>query len=496
VAGEEETLTFEVLPADAADKSVEWTSSNPEVATVANGVVSAVAAGEATITATAKDESGKSGSCAVTVTAAEVLVTSVELNKEDLALVEEASETLIATVLPDDATDSSVTWDSSNDEIATVDANGLVVAVSAGTATISVTANDGSGLFDECEVMVEAKEVIEYIDLVPGPRDLSARYLGGTGASEFYFRVASDSSAPGVGVFNEGFILEGFTTETEYADFIIAPGVYTVTEDAGAPFTLRAGYIQQAGGNNLVYGTFTHGKEGDLRKERVVIEGTVTVEYDNGIYTFMTDLTGYYAYDETDIKSEIRYCYTGGVEIANEAGDPGDSFIRSEAYYMSVNFCDIFMLKLWRAEDVDYDEGVYLEGYCDKGTFNMYGYLPGGLYNVEDAMYSSGTLVPGDLDEYGNVLGTFYFVEGPVSFSPALSDFGEVVIEYDDMEQLYDISMTLSGYDIVAEKPFTGISRKFEGPMSFINADEASPAVPQEVKVRMEALARRIATAR
>ena len=69
VGGETLTLTPTVLPDMATDKSVTWASSDEAVATVANGVVTAVAIGTATITATANDGSGKQGSCIVTVTA-------------------------------------------------------------------------------------------------------------------------------------------------------------------------------------------------------------------------------------------------------------------------------------------------------------------------------------------------------------------------------------------------------------------------------------------
>ena len=86
-------------------------------------------------------------------------VTSVSLNKEELNLNVNDEETLIATVLPEDATDQSVTWASSNEAVATVDQNGKVTAVAQGTATITVKTNDG-GFEDSCEVTVS--DVISY----------------------------------------------------------------------------------------------------------------------------------------------------------------------------------------------------------------------------------------------------------------------------------------------------------------------------------------------
>lgn len=137
--GQSETLTATVKPDDATDKKVAWSSSNTGIATVdQNGKVTAVGGGSATIIAKAGD---KKATCTVTVT---VPVSSVTLNKSELKMKKGTSETLTATVGPDDATNKTVVWSSSNTKVATVDQNGKVTAVDAGTATITVTTNDGS----------------------------------------------------------------------------------------------------------------------------------------------------------------------------------------------------------------------------------------------------------------------------------------------------------------------------------------------------------------
>ena len=155
--GGSETLTATVAPKDASNKKVTWKSSNEAVATVANGKVTAVKAGEATITVTTED-GGKTASCKVTVKDAVVAVTGVTLNKSDLSLETGASETLTATVAPADATNKKVTWKSSDAAVATVDANGKVTGVKAGEATITVTTEDG-GKTASCRVTVSDKEV-------------------------------------------------------------------------------------------------------------------------------------------------------------------------------------------------------------------------------------------------------------------------------------------------------------------------------------------------
>lgn len=152
----EATLTATVEPANAADKSVTWTSSAPAKATVDNGgKVKGVAAGSATITVTTTD-GGFTAQCQVTVTpagSATVAVTGVRLNKEETSLSVGGEETLIATVEPTDATNKSVTWTSSASEKVTVDDSGKIEGVAEGSATITATTADG-GFTAECEVTV------------------------------------------------------------------------------------------------------------------------------------------------------------------------------------------------------------------------------------------------------------------------------------------------------------------------------------------------------
>ena len=142
IAGSAETgtaiLTATVGPEYASDKTVFWLTSNEKVATVDDdGKVTAVGSGEAKITATA---GGKHASCTVKVT---VLVTGITLDKTELTMeIGDDPVTLIATVIPDGATNKTVTWSSSNEKVATVDANGKVTAVGNGEAKITAKASD------------------------------------------------------------------------------------------------------------------------------------------------------------------------------------------------------------------------------------------------------------------------------------------------------------------------------------------------------------------
>ena len=150
------TLTATITPNNASNKSVTWSSDNENVATVDNGVVSAVSEGTATITVTTED-GDKTATCEVTVTAATVPVTGVTLSQTQASLYSNRTPntlTLTATVAPDNATNQAVTWTSSDSAVATVDQNGVVTAVAPGTAVITATAADGSGASATCTVTV------------------------------------------------------------------------------------------------------------------------------------------------------------------------------------------------------------------------------------------------------------------------------------------------------------------------------------------------------
>ena len=152
--GDTAPLTATVQPSDATNQNVTWSSDNAEVATVEGGTVTAVGAGETTITVQTQD-GNHTATCIVTVT---VPVTGVKLNKETLELFTDGSETLTATVEPGNATNKNVTWSSSVETIATVDNNGTVTAVGAGEATITATAG---GITATCVVHVRKPATVE-----------------------------------------------------------------------------------------------------------------------------------------------------------------------------------------------------------------------------------------------------------------------------------------------------------------------------------------------
>ena len=152
-----------ITPANATDKTVLWASSNIAVVTVSAGVLTPVAAGTATITVTT-DDGNKTDTCTVTVTNTIVAVTGVSLNPKTLSLVGgDATGILTATISPANATNKTVSWKSSDTGVVTVSSGGVVTPLTAGTATITVTTDDGNKT-DTCTVTV-----ISYVIGSTGP---------------------------------------------------------------------------------------------------------------------------------------------------------------------------------------------------------------------------------------------------------------------------------------------------------------------------------------
>ena len=150
--GETQELTAVVAPSNATNKTVTWESSDPDVATVKDGVVTAVGKGTATITVTTED-GNYTAACTITV---KLPVSRVTLNETSTALVVGSTKQLIATVEPANADDSTVIWRSGDTNVATVDQNGNVTAVGVGSTTITATAG---GKNATCKITVTAKPV-------------------------------------------------------------------------------------------------------------------------------------------------------------------------------------------------------------------------------------------------------------------------------------------------------------------------------------------------
>jgi len=175
IIGNEKILTATILPTDASNKTVKWTSNNNTIATVNpdNGTVTGMAVGTAIIKATSAQDETVFDECVVTVTNVPVL--DVKLDKYYAALntTNNKSLKLTATVLPTNA-DQSIRWESSNTDVATVtvssDNSALVTVKSASDIPVSITAISNADPTKKatCEIMISAPYVsVEEIFIVP-----------------------------------------------------------------------------------------------------------------------------------------------------------------------------------------------------------------------------------------------------------------------------------------------------------------------------------------
>ena len=149
--GETAHLTATILPDDSTDTEVVWETSDASIATVdANGLVTAIALGEAEITVSVKANPAIKAVCKVAVVP--TLATMIYLDKYNMTTVEGVEFDLVATVLPDDVTDKTVAWSSSDETIATVDDKGHVKVLGSGECDIIAATTDGSDLKAACKI--------------------------------------------------------------------------------------------------------------------------------------------------------------------------------------------------------------------------------------------------------------------------------------------------------------------------------------------------------
>jgi len=157
--GEKTSLKATIIPSDAVNQEMSWSSSDQTIASVsALGDVLALKAGETTITVTTVD-GGFKASCKVTVVKKIIAVTSISLDKDVLHIKVGGNYTFAATVLPENATDRSVIWSCDNTDVAMINDNGKVVGVTAGEANITATSVQNPEVKAVCKIDVAAETV-------------------------------------------------------------------------------------------------------------------------------------------------------------------------------------------------------------------------------------------------------------------------------------------------------------------------------------------------
>ena len=161
--GDSFSLIADISPTNASNQILSWTSSNPNVAYVnSNGVVYARNAGFTIIEALSTDGSNISASCSVQVI---IPVTQIILDNNNLYLYEGQTYKLNTVILPTNATIQNINWISSNPDVATVDKNGNIKAVSSGNCAIVAASTDGSNISAISNVTVTKPKIVSSIVL-------------------------------------------------------------------------------------------------------------------------------------------------------------------------------------------------------------------------------------------------------------------------------------------------------------------------------------------
>lgn len=195
-SGESTVLSAVVKPDNASEKAVNWSSSDERVASVdQTGKVTAKNSGTAVITAQAADGNGIKASCTITVL---VNVQEIELDSQ-IFLYEGEIRTISPVIKPDNASNKTLKWSSSDISVATVDQTGKVTANKGGTAVITAEAADGSGIKAVCEVTVlvsvEKIELDSQKTLMKGETEIFSAVVKPDNASEKTLEWSSSDSS-------------------------------------------------------------------------------------------------------------------------------------------------------------------------------------------------------------------------------------------------------------------------------------------------------------
>ncbi|WP_313162865.1 Ig-like domain-containing protein [Sedimentibacter sp.] len=242
-----------ISPKDATYRDVAWESSDDKIATVdVNGLVTGVSTGSAIITVTTK-EGRKTDSVEIEVKeykepeTPDVPVSAITINEADQKLEVGEKFQLTIKIEPEDATNQDVTWESNDDTIATVSANGLVTAVAEGEATITVTTKDGNKIDSVVITAVveepqDPEELIATIDEITGDSNtLSGKFnkpvfidgiaLGSVNVSDNTGKIA--------------FIEKLFNAPTDLSNYIVADKVEIDLTDISVSVTINDGAISK-----------------------------------------------------------------------------------------------------------------------------------------------------------------------------------------------------------------------------------------------------------
>ena len=481
--GETQELKVSVLPENATDKTYTWSSSDESVATVADDVVTAVADGSAVITAVAADGTHKA-SVTVKVTTP---VTGIEVTPAFVELKPGETQELKVSVLPENATDKTYTWSSSDESVATV-ADDVVTAVADGSAVITAVAADGTH---------KASVTVKVTTPVTPPYD-------GIVASSAGAVFIGDKYGMGYNDEVHVYLLSG---DVKYSDSSLSGKGSALWLDLYLPLTGKAvlpahhytamlgeetKYTFQTGMDLRPYGSVTGSYVYENNEYVMVADGTVDITLDGSTYTV-----------DAVVKSlegkEYKFRYTGAIEVKTSTGGGNVGGTTVDGGWTTVNVGKLTQARFeyyggdaYGTKDVSdnwilylYDDGVSIgnDGFTGAGDIMMIelncpvgvkDHIEPGTYHVippteftSASVLTPFTTVPGLENSKGHIYGTWY-LSSKYSEDESFSGYygaseGSVTVDKTDND-VYSISFEIKDTDIQGI-----VSGSFEGKASIFD---------------------------
>lgn len=494
--GETQKLTVTVEPSDATDPTYSLESSDPSVAAVQNDVVTAVAPGEAVITATTADGSLKA-TCKVTVVKH---VEDISVSPTQVKVIVGKTQEITVEFTPSDATNKEVEWVSSKPEIASV-ADGVVTGVAVGEALITATSVDG-GFAAACKVVVE-EEFNGIVATTAGGYYCGDQYENGYD-NDFLFLLSGNVKEGGVSLAGKGTALwlDLNLPKTGATTLPAEHYIPLLSDEQDQSYTWLPGTDMGAWG---IMGSFIYSyQEGDAEPQYIMAEqGTVDITLNGSEYTINAVVTAG--------GKEYKFRYTGAVTLKDvkDAGDPP-----------AQDYTEVDLGKELTQAYLEFDGDVYKTGgvsnnwliyLADKQVNFASSPLSGpgkimmlelntapsagkelseGTYNVLNpeeiksaASLAPFTVVPGLVSD-NSVYGTWYLATETKGgqFQPLCgAQKGTVSVKKSGQTYTIDFDVTDDDYKISVKGSYTGVPSFYDGTATTSSLSTKAAAAPGKV---------------
>ena len=477
--GETQKLAVTVTPSDATDQAYSLESSDASVATVQNDVVTAVAPGEAVITATTADGSLKA-TCKVTVVKH---VEDISVSPTEVKVIIGKTQEIAVEFTPSDATNKDVEWVSSKPEVASV-AGGVVTGVAVGEALITATSVDG-GFSAACKVTVE-EEFDGIVATSAGGYYCGDQYATGYD-NDLLFLLSGNVKEGGLSLSGKGTALwlDLNLPKTGATKLPANHYIPILSDDQEQSYTWLPGTETGAWG---IIGSFIYSyQEGDTEPQYIMAEkGTVDVTVDGSEYTVDAVITAG--------GKEYKFRYTGAVELkdVNDAGDPpAQDYTEVDLGNELTQGYFEFDGDIYKTGGVSNNWLIYLaDSRVDFSKQNLAGpgkilmlelntapsdgkVLPAGTFNVLNpteitaaASLTPFTVVPGLQNNDGSVYGTWYLATDTQGgdFQPLCgAQKGTVNVKKVGDTYTIDFDITDDDYKISVKGSYTGVPIFYDG---------------------------------